>query len=50
MGSVEKTDCKPSVSNGSANALSTYKMKNIFLLTGIGRWDSRALSFWVFEF
>ena len=29
---VEKAHCKLSVSNGSANALSTYKYKNIFLL------------------
>jgi len=43
MGFVEKTDCKLSVSYGSANALSTYKMKNIFLPMGVGRWDSRAL-------
>jgi len=30
---IEKTDCKLSVSTGSANALSTYKMKSIFLFT-----------------
>jgi len=34
MGFVEKT-----ASNGSVNALSTYKMKSIFLLTGVGGWD-----------
>jgi len=44
MGFVEKTDCKLFVSNGSANALTTYKMKNIFLLTGVGRWE-RGLAF-----
>jgi len=30
---IEKTDCKESVSNGSVNALSTYKIKSVFLLT-----------------
>jgi len=30
---IEKTDCKQSVSNGSVNALSTYKIKNVFLPT-----------------
>jgi len=50
MGFVEKTDCKLSASYGSANALSTYKMKNIFLLTGVGRWDRRALPSWIFKF
>jgi len=29
---IEKTDCKVSVSNGSVNALSTYKLKSILLL------------------
>jgi len=38
MGFVEKTDCKLSVSIGNANVLSTYKMKNIFLFTDVGRW------------
>jgi len=50
MGFVEKTDCKLSVSYDSAKALSTYKMKNIFLLTGVGRWDRRALPSWIFKF
>jgi len=36
MGFVKKTDCKLYISNGSANAISTYKMKNIFLLMGVG--------------
>ena len=39
MDIAEKTDCKLSESNGSANALSTYKMKNIFLFMAVGRWD-----------
>jgi len=30
---IEKTDCKLSVSNGSVNAVSIYKMQSIFLLT-----------------
>jgi len=30
---IEKIDCKQSVSNGSVNALSAYKIKSIFLLT-----------------
>jgi len=30
---IEKTDCKLSVSNGSVNALSTYKIKSMLLLT-----------------
>jgi len=47
-GFVEKTNCKLSVSNGSANALS--KMKNIFLLMGVGRWDRRALPSWILKF
>jgi len=29
---IEKTDYKVSVSNGSVNALSTYKIKSILLL------------------
>jgi len=28
---IDETDCKLSVSNGSVNALSTYKIKSIFL-------------------
>jgi len=30
---IEKTDCKLSVSNGSVDALSTYKIKSMLLLT-----------------
>jgi len=30
---IEKTDCKLSVSNGNVNALGTYKMKSMLLLT-----------------
>jgi len=30
---IEKTDCKESVSNGSVNAFSTYKIKSVFLIT-----------------
>jgi len=30
---IEKTDCKLSVSDGSVNALSTYKIKSVLLLT-----------------
>jgi len=29
---IEEADCKVSVSNGSVNALSTYKIKSILLL------------------
>jgi len=52
MGFVKKTACKLSVSNGNANALSTYKMKNIFLLMGVGRWASgpRLAGFWNLTF
>jgi len=50
IGFVEKTDCKLSVSNGSANFLRTYKMKNIFLLVGIGRWDKRTSPSWILHF
>jgi len=39
MGFVEETDCKLSVGNGSPNAFSTYKIKNIFLRTRVGKWD-----------
>jgi len=46
-GFVEKTDCKLSVSNGSANCLRTYKMKNIFLLVGVRRWDRGTLPSWI---
>jgi len=45
IGFVEKTGCKLSVSNGSANCLRTYKMKNIFLFVGVGRWDRGTLAF-----
>jgi len=30
---IDKTDSKQSVSNGSANAIITYKMESIFLLS-----------------
>jgi len=50
MGFVKKTACKLSVSNGNANALSTYKMKNIFLLMGVGRWDKWASPCWILKF
>ena len=30
---IKKTDCKTCVSNGSASALRTYKIKSVFLLT-----------------
>jgi len=50
IGFVEKTDCKLSVSNGSANCLRTYKMKNIFLLVGVGRWDRGTLPSWILKF
>jgi len=43
MGFVEKTDCKLSVSDGSGNSLSTYKMKNIFLLMCVEEWDRGTL-------
>ena len=49
IGFVEKTDCKLSVSNGSANCLITYKMKNIFLLVG-ERWDLAFLDFEIWHF
>jgi len=32
MRSIEKTDCKVSLSDGSVNALSTYKIKSYFHL------------------
>jgi len=38
MSFVKKSDCTLSASNGSVNALTAYKMKNIFLLMGIRRW------------
>jgi len=47
---VKKTDGKLSVSYGSANALSTYNMKNIFLLTDVGRGGRGALPSWIFKF
>jgi len=50
IGFVEKADCKLSANNGSANFLRTYKMKNIFLLVGVGRWDRRTLPSWILKF
>jgi len=50
IGFDEKTYCKLSVSNGSANCLRTYKMKDIFLLVGVGRWDLAFLDFEIWHF
>jgi len=47
MGFVKKADCKLSISNASAIAIGTYKMKNIFLLMSVVRWYMRALPFWI---